>query len=179
MNKLNKSIFDEYSSNDYFKSNDEGEKKFKALLKFPNAVGFNHRSYGFIVLHKSHKSGGIEDEIPACLILKNLGFGVELIEEHDHHMSMDVKIEGTNFEVKRLHNCDDWASGILRHFRRAYKKTTHLILHIDQRMHAHNLRRAIRNASNTYGSIQVVWLIFQKRLTQLTKEAIQKAEYNL
>jgi hypothetical protein len=179
MRDLNKQLFDEYQNDTYFKFNEQAEKQFRSILKFPNTLGFDNRSFGFIVLHKRHKPSGIEDEIPACLILKRLGFCIELVEEHDSYPSQDVKIGQAQFEIKRLHNCTDWGNGILRHFRRSYKKTSHLILHIDQQIYPYNLKRAIRNAAIQYKNIQVVWLIYHSNLTILNRDMILDAKYEI
>ena len=88
MTTQNKHYFDNFSNTDYYKQNNlEAIKHFKSLPKFPNALGYDITSDGFIVIHKGHQSGALDFEIPACLILKDAGYAIELIEEPSEILS--------------------------------------------------------------------------------------------
>ena len=130
MSKLNQQLFEEYSHVFYCKANKEAINRFKCLERFPDALGFDIESGGFIILHKNHKQGGLENEIDTCLILKKMGFGVVLIEEFENDKSVDVLIEGKVFEIKKLINGHNLRKSVQRHFQRTYLKTGNLILHI-------------------------------------------------
>ena len=82
MNKLNRLKFETYPTQDYFKENSTAIGNFRSLLKFEEALGYDHKSGGFIVLHKHHSPSGIEDELPVCQVLKSQGFCVELVAEY-------------------------------------------------------------------------------------------------
>ena len=135
MSKLNQQLFEEYSHAFYFKTNHEAINLFKCLEHFPNALGFDNESGGFIILHKRHKSGGLVSEIDTCILLKQAGLGVILIEEYENEKSVDVEIEGKIFEIKKLVNTNNLTRAIQRHFQRTYLKTNNLILHIAQPIH--------------------------------------------
>jgi hypothetical protein len=179
MSNLNKLKFDNYPLHSYFKTNEKAEKAFPSIVKFPDALGFDRKSKGFIVLHRNHQESGIEQEIPACLILKNFGYDIELIEESDSALSADAKISEFIFEIKRLSNATDLLNGILLHFRRAYKKAQYLILHIDKRVDTSNLRRSIRKASEKYPDIKLVLLVYGKKVVELNKEMMKKGDYSI
>ena len=133
MSKLNRLKFESYSKEEYLINQEDAEFHFKVMSKFPNAVGFNRKSNGFFVIHKRHSPSGLISEIPACVILKNLGYTVELVEEFDYKLSLDVQINGVFFEMKRYSEGKDLASGIINHFRNAYRKSDKIVLHIAQK----------------------------------------------
>jgi hypothetical protein len=81
MSKLNQLKFEEYSEVEYIKNQKDAEAHFRVMSKFPNVVGFDKKSNGFLVIHKKHSASGLESEIPACVILKKLGYSVVLVEE--------------------------------------------------------------------------------------------------
>ena len=123
MTKLNKLKFETYSTHDYFKENVAAIKHFRSIQKFEDALGYDDKSGGYIVLHQKHCASGIEDEMPVCLVLKNQGFCVELIAEYVHEKGADVLVNDTIFEIKRLKKGTDLSTGIQNHFRRAKKQS--------------------------------------------------------
>ena len=183
MKNLNKKRFDAYPNDSYFKSSEKGDKKIRLLKHFPEALGYDAKSGGFIVVHHRHKANALNDELPVCLILKNMGFGIELIEESDERETLDVVIHeiasSTILEIKRLYQAKDLANGILLIFRRTYKKASKLLLHVDMHIQPANLKRAIRKAHKRYPDIQLVWLVYRNHLTVLTTELMQRGNYFL
>lgn len=125
MSNLNKLKFDNYPLHSYFKTNEKAEKAFPSILKFPNALGFDFKSEGYIVLHRNHHNSGIEQEIPACLFLKDLGRQVELIEEYMFKSSGDALVDDCFFEIKRISKAIDVTNAIMAQFKRCEKN--HLI----------------------------------------------------
>ena len=63
MSKLNQQLFEQYSHSLYWKNNNGAINFFRSLENYPNALGFDKESGGFIILHKKHKTGGLESEI--------------------------------------------------------------------------------------------------------------------
>ncbi len=71
MTTKNEQSFENFEKDNYFKSNTiEALKRFKSLINYPSALGYDSDSNGFIVLHKGHQSGAIDFEMPVCLLLK-------------------------------------------------------------------------------------------------------------
>ena len=179
MRDLKKQQFDAYPNDTYLKSNEKAVKYFKEIKKFEKALGFDSDSGGFIVLHKKHKPSGIVDEIPVCLVLKKLGFDIVLIEEYDYDKSLDVEISKLAFEIKRLVNAENFRKAILRHFQRTVKKTTNLILHIDQPIYESQLKSILQNSAGEYSKIKIVWLIYESKLHILDRKMLLTKDYRL
>lgn len=179
MSKLNQQLFEEYSHSFYYKTNRDAIGQFKYLEKFPNALGFDKESGGFIVLHKKHKAGGLISEIDTCIILKNAGFGVVLVEEYENEKSVDVEIEGKVFEIKQLVNSNNLKKAVQRHFQRTYLKTNNLILHIVQPIHENQLRGCLQEATEMFPSIKRVWLIYRKQIHKLDRKMLLDRKYKI
>jgi hypothetical protein len=143
MSQLNKLKFEEYSNVEYLTNQQDAEFFFRVMSKFPNVIGYNKKSNGFLVIHKKHSPSGLESEIPACVILKNLGYRVELIEEHPHLASLDVKIDDVSFEMKCFSEGKDLLSGVLKHFRKTYHKADKMVLHIDKKSNFSNIEELL------------------------------------
>jgi Contact-dependent growth inhibition CdiA C-terminal domain len=179
MSNLNKLKFDNYPLHSYFKTNEKAEKHFKDLNKFPDALGYNIETNGFIVLHHKHQSGGILDEMGACIFLKNQGHGIELMMESDFIPSPDVKIKEITFDIKNLKNATNLDNAIMMQFRRTYKKANNIVLHISQSINEVQLKTALRKASKFYSEIKMVWLIYNHHLFILNKEMMRAESYKL
>jgi hypothetical protein len=179
MSKLNRLKFESYSKEEYFTSQEDAEAYFKVMSKFPNAVGFNRKRNGFFIIHKRHSPSGLGSEIPACVILKNLGYTVELVEEFDYKLSLDVRINDVLFEMKRFSEGKDLVSGVINHFRNAYRKSDKIVLHIAQKSDFSNLKRVIRKANIKYPQIKQVLLVYAYKAIMLDKDMIQKADYSI
>ena len=179
MSKQNREKFDAYPDGTYFKTNEKAEKHFKELSKFPNALGYYAKTNGFIVLHHKHQESGIADEIPACLILKSFGFGIELNMESDFTPSVDMTVNDILFEIKRIRNAENIGNAIKMHFRRSHKKANNLILHISQKTNDVQLKKHLRQHSADYKSIKSVWLIYENKVFQLTREMMKSESYSL
>jgi hypothetical protein len=122
MSKQNRDKFDSYPDDSYFKTNEKAEKHFKELSQFPDALGYDTKTNGFMVLHHKHKGSGIADEIPACLILKGLGFGIELNMESDFIPSVDLTVNEILFEIKRIRNAENIGMQLKCNFGEVIKK---------------------------------------------------------
>jgi hypothetical protein len=179
MSKLNRLKFEKYSSHLYFKENRDAIKQFRSLLKFDEALGYDSKSEGYIVLHKEHSPSGLEDEIPVCLILKNQGFAIELAAESIEKQSADAFIDDILFEIKRLKKGTDLAGGIQNHFRRAKRQSENIVLHIDHKVDISNLKRSIRKASLKYKSIKNLCLVYYTQIIELSREDMQKGDFEI
>ena len=52
MEKTNRQIFNELTPDSYFKSVKMAAKRFADIRKFPDSLGFDDESCGFLVLHR-------------------------------------------------------------------------------------------------------------------------------
>lgn len=179
MSKQNRELFDGYPDDSYFKTNEKAIKHFPSLVRFPETLGFDGKTFGFIVLHKKHQASGIEQEIPARICLKILGWRVELIEEYDFKPSVDVAVNDCFYEIKRISKAIDVTNAVMVQFKRCEKKTPNLILHIDQKAEPANLKRAIRKASERYDKVKTTILIFRKKVFVLERDDMLKGDYLL
>ncbi len=179
MRNLNKQKFDDYPESIYLKSNEKAIKYFKEIKKFEQALGFDYDSGGFLILHKKHKPSGINDEIPVCLILKKLGFDILLIEEKDSDKSVDAEIREIAFEIKRLVRAENFRKAMLRHFQITYKKTSYLLLHIDQFISESQLKSVLQHSAEEYSKIKIVWLIYENKLNILDRKMLLSKNYRL
>ncbi|MCK6691173.1 MAG: hypothetical protein L6Q97_03615 [Thermoanaerobaculia bacterium] len=136
-------------------------------------------TFGFIALHRKHVDIALPNELPVCLILKKLGFGVLLLNEKDANLASDVQIDGRNFEIKRIANARNIHSAIVHQFRFAYRKSPNLILHIDQAANPESVRNGLYKASKRYAQIRLIWLVYTGKLFQLERSAILKGKFQL
>ncbi len=179
MSKLNQYKFDRYPESSYYKTNEKAVKHFTDLDKFPNALGYDFKTSGFIVLHHRHQAGGIIDEMAACIFLKNQGYDVELLMESDFIPSPDIKMQGITFDIKNLKNAKNFDNAIMMQFRRSYKKANNIVLHISQSINEVQLKKALRNASKFYSEIKTVWLIYNNQLFILDRIKMRAESYKL
>lgn len=177
MSKQNREKFDSYSEDSYFKTNEKAEKRFRCINEFPEALGFDDESGGYIVLNKKHKPGGLADEIPVCLILKKLGLGVELIAEDGAGKVLDVAIAEMTYEIKRMRQTKNLLNSVTLIFRLTYKKASRLIFHVDTKVEPSSLKRALRIVSEKYGQIKIVGIIYEGKLIVLNKEDLKEGNY--
>ena len=81
MRQTNQSIFEAFDKNEYFTVQSEARYVFKILNLYAYAVGYDSDSHGYLVIHKGHSQGGLNDEIEAVLLLKQIGLGIALNDE--------------------------------------------------------------------------------------------------
>jgi len=171
--KTNRQIFDRLSDEFFLKSHQKAVRVFREIALFPNAIGFDDNSQGFLVLHRRHAPSGFEQEIPVCLFLKNLGCCVILVEETPHQKTADAEIDGVVFEIKQVARAKNIQRAILRQFRTAYHKCDNILLHIAQQTTINSIRSALKTGIKTYPSIKLVWIVFENRLYRFSRKNLQ------
>jgi len=179
MKKDNRTIFDELPESDYFKSHKKAVKKFRNVVAFPDALGFDQDMGGFIALHRMHVDIALPEELPGCLILKKLGFCLVLLGEESGHASVDLLIGETYFEIKRVSKARNIQNAIIWQMRFAKRKADNLILHVDQVAHPESVRRAIYRGIKKYSRIRLVWLIYEGQFWQLSRAMILEGKFLL
>ncbi len=179
MSKLNRLKFESYSRSEYLTNQIDAETHFRVMLKFPDVIGYDNKSNGYLVIHRFHSPSGLEDEIPVCQILKLHGYCVELIPEFNTEKSGDVLIGNMLFEIKRLKKGTDLANGVQNHFRRAKKQSDKLLLHIDHKIDVSNLQRSIRNASTKYKEIKGLLLVYLNQIIELERDDMIKGKFRI
>lgn len=177
--RVNRKIFESLSSEEYLKSVEKAVKIFRDMAQHPDSLGFDEETGGFLVLYRRHAPSGFEQEMPVCVFLKKLGFGVLLVEEFPHRKSSDAEIDGIVFEIKQVAHAKNILRAILRQFRTAYHKCDNILLHIAQPTTAATLRGALTAAIKTYPSIKLVWVVFDGTLYQLDRKQMLLGDLNL
>jgi hypothetical protein len=176
---MSKLILEDLREEGYFISNDTAKSRFKELVNYPNALGYDEISGGYLVLHKGHQPGGIADEIKACLILKNRGYKVELLNESaGTGTEPDVKVNGKIYDIKRLYKAQKPRNRISRLF----EKTSHLgiekiILHIDQDLKPSEITSYLAEAMARRTKINEVILIFKEDVYELSRQIVFKRNW--
>jgi hypothetical protein len=179
MNKENLQIFEELSPDDYCKTYQIAERRFKSLLKFPDSVGFDEQSQGFLVIHKNHADAALIQEIPACLILKKLGFRVILKSESGNQKSVDSKINDLYFEIKRISESTNIMNAIKFQFRTTHHKSDNILVDINQRISVESLKSALILAAKKFTTIRRIWLIYQSNLYQFERKKVASNKFDL
>ncbi len=177
MSKLNRLKYETYSKLEYLVNQKDAEAYFRVMSKFPNAVGFDKKSNGYLVINKTHSPSGLESEVGGCVVLKKLGYCVELLNESPSIVSLDVKVNDLIFEMKCFSEGKDLLNGIIKHFKRTYHKSDKLVLHINKKVEFSNIKRAIRIASEKYSTIKTVILIFENKAIELNKNNMKSGKY--
>ena len=178
---VSKLILEDLRVEGYFISNDTAKSRFKELVNYPNALGYDEMSGGYLVLHKGHQPGGIADEIKACLILKKCGYGVELLNESaGTGIEPDVKVNGKIYDIKRLHKAQKPRTRIIRLF----EKTSHLgidkiVLHIDQDLKPSEIISFLAEAMARRTKINEVLVIFKGDIYELSRQIVFKRNWIL
>lgn len=177
MSNSNLTLFLELSEAEYFKENQKAEIRFGSVKFFPDALGFDAETQGFVALHRKHIDMALHQELPVCLILKKLGFGVLLLNEADTKPSADAKIGERFFEIKRISKARNVKEAIVKQFRLAYKKSENLLLHIDQSAHPETVRNGVYTATKQVSKIKLVWVVFEERLFHFSRAEILKGKH--
>jgi len=179
MKKTNREIFEELHIDEYFKSTEAAAKFFRDMADYPNALGYDEQSDGFLVLHRCHAPSGFEYEIPVCVFLKNSGFRVVLAEELPNRKSVDAEIDGIAFEIKQIARAKNFTRAVLYQLRNAYHKCDNILLHIAQPVRGEQVRHALSAGLKTYPSIKQVWVVVNSQLYQLDRPTILKKQYRI
>lgn len=177
--KTNRDLFEELPVEKYFKSVEAAAKFFREITRYPDSLGFDQNSGGYLAMHRGHAPSGFEFEIPVCVFLKKAGFGVVLLEELPHTRSVDAKIDGVLFEIKQIGHARNFTRAVLHQFRNAYVKCDHILLHIAQTVEGDQVRNALLAGAKAYPSIKLFWIVFRGRLFQMERRGILKKEFRI
>ena len=176
----NQQIFNNISSNAFFKSQKEASNIFKKIQLFENAIGYDLDTEGFIVLHKGHQPAAIVAELPALLVIKRYGHAIEMLDEsYSSGKEPDVRIDGLKyFDIRRIAHATRLAKRVDRDFQGVIQKgCKRIILHIDQSVNKSMVINALKDATKRRKGIIEVWLIFQNQLHYLDREVILKGNF--
>jgi hypothetical protein len=174
MKTKNEPYFEQLGEEGYYISNNFPKAKFKDLTDFPDALGFDYESGGFLALHKGHQAGGIADEIRACLLLKSKGYAVELLDESAATgIEPDAKINGAFYDIKRLYKSKNHLERLAKLFRKVgYMKIDRIVLHIDQNIKRTDLESLLSTTASRRPAISHVLLIFQNEVYEIARQDV-------
>ena len=161
MKAINKLLFEDFDNAHYLKSNEAAKKDFKIITQFPNALGFDEESGGFVILHRQHAASGLEKELTACMRLRTEGYAVELLNENlgENIFAPDACISGEVYEIKNVANATNLGRAIDKQFRFAYKKASKILLHIEQEATDSDIADALRRAAINRPTIKNIILL--------------------
>lgn len=159
----------------YFKSVEKAAKTFRDMAQYPDSLGFDEASNGFLALHRNHAPSGFEQEIPVCVFLKKAGFGVLLAEESPRK-SADAEIDGIVFEIKQVAHAKNILRAILSSFTLQMRQPLAAHRSAD---HGTTLRGALTTAIKTYPSIKLVWVVCDNTLYPLDRKKILAGDFGM
>lgn len=174
--KTNRDLFEDLPVDVYLKSVESAAKVFRDLVNYPDSLGFDDYSGGYLALHRGHAPSGFEFEIPVCVFLKKAGFGVVLLEELPHTKCIDAEIDGILFEIKQIAHARNFTRAVLHQLRNAYAKCDHVLLHIAQVVKGEQVRNALFAGAKAYPSIKLFWIVFRGQLFQIERQRILKRQ---
>ncbi len=168
-----KKAFDALSPSEYIIGSEQSVlliSGFSDLLA--DALGYDVKSDGFLAIHRRHAMAALKSELPACLILKRTGHAVVLLEESSFHKSADALVNGILFEFKSIARAKNLKNAFVHQFRTAKGKSRNLLVHVQIKVKAEGLRFALFYALQKYPHFDAIWLAWQGRIYQFSKEQV-------
>lgn len=156
-------IFDNYPDSQMVKEATAATAEgWRAMSAYPNALGYDSTSGGFLVINKKHSVSGLASELPVLEILKRRGAMLELLDESQHiKVKNDLFWDGNFWDIKRLNKATRADRTIRDYFRDSSKKgRLKLLIHIDQQVSDDQLKIHLYNAlrqSPQINQVQLVW----------------------
>jgi hypothetical protein len=171
MKTVNKLLFEDLTMQGYFSTNREAKVRFKELSKHPNALGYDDETDGFLVLHKGHQPGGIADEIQACILLKQKGYSVSLMDESESTgTEPDVTVNGKTYDIKRVYQTENLINRLSKLFKKVGKMgIDKIVLHIDQAVEIPALVAALAETAARRTNVNELILIVKGDVYELTR----------
>jgi hypothetical protein len=156
---------------DIWTNNEQSKGRFKELVYHPNALGFDSTTNGYLVLNKGHQPGGIADEIYACLVLKNKGYGVCLMDESAFTgAEPDVLINGKKYDIKRIYQTENLINRLSKVFKKVEKMgIDKIVLHIDQAIEIPYLIAVLAETAARRSNVNEIILILKGEVYELTR----------
>lgn len=161
-------------------NNKEAKSRFKELAKYPDALGYDEQSKGFLVLHKGHQPGGIADEIMACLLLKGKGYGVLLMDESESTgKEPDVLINGKSYDIKRVYQTENLLNRLSKLFKKVGKMgLDKIVLHIDQVVEISELVAVLAETAARRPNVNEMILIIDGKIFELSRTQMVNREWH-
>jgi hypothetical protein len=171
MKTVSKLLFEDLEEKDFFTTNKEAKARFKELAKYPDALGYDEATGGYLVLHKGHQPGGIADEIQACLLLKCKGYGVVLMDESaSTGTEPDVMVNGKTYDIKRLYQTENLINRLSKLFKKVEKMgIDKIVLHIDQPVEMPDLVAVLAETAARRSNVSEMILIVKGEIYELTR----------
>jgi hypothetical protein len=171
MGTKNKLLFDNLNAQGYLTTHAEAKIRFKELSKHPNALGYDETTDGYLVLHKGHQPGGIADEIGACLLLKQKGYGVSLLDESESTgTEPDVTVNGKTYDIKRVYLTENLTNRLSKLFKKVGKMGIgKIVLHIDQAVETPHLVAVLAETAARRSDVNEIILIVEGNIYELTR----------
>lgn len=150
---------------------------WRTVANYPQAIGYDATSGGFLVINRSHSVTGLADEIPVLEILKRRGAMLELLDEGDRiKVKYDLFWDGHFWDIKRMRSSTRPDRTIRDYFRHSKQKgKTKLLIHIEQELSDRDLKAHLMDAIRQVPEIQLVQLVWNGgRMFRLTAAQIKE-----
>jgi hypothetical protein len=102
----------------------ENAKKEYAIFEdnYPDALGFDVLSKGFLALQKRHQPHALFYELPLAVMLKKEGHAVILLDESGKEKQIDATIDGILFDMKDMSHTVNYFERLKKNLRDTLKK---------------------------------------------------------
>ena len=140
---------------------------------------FNDKNGGFIVQHKLHNTGELENNLLTSKRLVNLGKAIELLAVSEAKTA-DALMNNVEFEFKLLTNYTNLFNRVKEEIKRALKQSPNVLLHINNEYNQLDLIRGIHAAiiNDTKGRAKFIALLFNDdRLFIFSRKQIETREF--
>lgn len=159
MSKANLRVWNDLPAGLFLKTMDAALARFRDIALFPDSIGFDRETGGFLAIHRQHSPSALDREIPVCLFLKKRGFRVLLELETAEKRSPDCRINEDLFEIKQITHPKSIDKSIVRQIRTSYFKASRVLIHVCLPANLKQLEGGLAEATGLYRSVRVIWLI--------------------
>jgi hypothetical protein len=182
MKTVNELLFENLETEGYWTTTEAAKGRFKELTKYPDSLGYDVVTDGYLALHKGHQPGGIADEIQACLILKQKGYGVCLLDESSSTgIEPDVAVNSKIYDIKRVYQTENLINRLSKLFKKVGKMgIDKIVLHIDQAVEMPYLVSVLAETAARRSNVSEVILIVRHTIYELTRvQMLQRNWYQI
>lgn len=170
-------VFDNYLETQMFR--DAGAATaagWRIVANYPQAIGYDATSGGFLVVNRKHAVTGLADELPVLEMLKRRGAMLELLDESERvKVKYDLFWDGHFWDIKRMSMATRPDRTIRDYFRHSSKKgRVKLLIHVEQDISDAQLTEYLYHALRQSPEVQLVQLVWNGgRMVRLTADQIR------
>jgi len=143
-------------------------------------VYFNTDSGGYVVVHKLHGKGELEQNLEIAEILAEKGEKILLLPDNKNIKSPDALRNGIIWEFKTISNAHNLYHALQNSIRKGKKQSENILIYINQAYTNENIAKALKSAVNMDNPIQIKEiniLYHDKRLIKMERDEIENNSF--